>query len=247
MEESSGNQAAPSARHQSPPLALLASVFVGLFLASLVVGTALAAGAHFPSPFLPGADQYFARHRGAVELAAVLQFGAAVPLGLFTATVTSRLQFLGIRAAGVHIASFGGLAASFFMALSALFQWILAQPGVAFPETTHLLHLAAFATGGPGHVVPLGLLVAGVSVAGGLSRRLPRWLMSAGVLVAAVAELSTLALLARPAAFALPLARFSALAWMVVVGVLLPASRASTREHSVAPTLVAGRARQASR
>ena len=69
-----------SERHASPPLALLAIVFVGLFLASLVGGTALSGGAHFPSPFQPEADVYFARNHLAVALASLLQFGAAIPL-----------------------------------------------------------------------------------------------------------------------------------------------------------------------
>jgi hypothetical protein len=224
--------------HPSPPLGMLAGVFVALFLASLVVGTALAGGAHFPSPFAPGVEAYFARYPGAVALAALLQFAAAIPLGLFTATVVSRLQFLGLRAAGVHIALYGGFAASFFLALSALLQWVLGQPGVAaLPGAARVLHLAAFATGGPGHVVPLGLLVAGVSVAGGLGRRLPAWLMVSGVVVAALAQLSTLSLIVPAAAYALPVARFASLAWMIVVGALLPASLARTGEAQDATAL----------
>jgi hypothetical protein len=43
-----------------------------------------------------------------VLLCAALHVGAAVPLGIFTATVASRLRFAGIRAAGNDIASFGG-------------------------------------------------------------------------------------------------------------------------------------------
>jgi len=95
----------------------------------------------------------------------------------------------------VFIALFGGLAASFFLALSALTQWVLAQAGVAGSAgATRVLHWFAFATGGPGHVVPLGLLLAGISVTAGLTRRLPRWMMIFGLVVAAIAELSSFAL-----------------------------------------------------
>jgi hypothetical protein len=237
METEPDRKAASSLRHPSPPLAVLATVFVGLFVASLVVSTLVAGGAHFPSPFQPGGEEYFARHQDAVALGALLQFGAAIPLGLFTATVVSRLRFLGLQVAGVHIALFGGFAASFFMALSALFQWVLAQPGIlGAPGVVRLLHLAAFATGGPGHVVPLGLLVAGVAVTTGLSRLLPRWVMVFGLVVAVVAELSTLSLIWHPLMVLLPLARFPALVFIIIVGVLMPVSRAARRDPRDAPT-----------
>jgi hypothetical protein len=41
-------------------------------------------------------------------MCAFLEFGAAIPLGIFTATMVSRLQFLGVRAAGAQIGFFGG-------------------------------------------------------------------------------------------------------------------------------------------
>lgn len=214
-----------AARHRGPPLAAVGTVFVALFLASLVLGTVLAGGEHFPSPFAPGAVTWFARHRTAVLVGAFLQFGAAIPLGIYTATLASRLQFFGLRVAGVYIALFGGLAASFFLALSALLQWVLAQGEIAAAGgVAQALHYLAFATGGPGHVVPLGLLVAGGSVTAGFVRRLPRWMMLFGLVVAAVAELSILALAFPAAAVLLPLARFPALVWIVCAGAILPNS-----------------------
>src|SRR5436190_15949815 len=68
---------------------------------------------------------------------AFLQFGAAIPLGIFTATMVSRLQFLGVRAAGPYIALFGGLMTAFNIAVSALMLWVMAYPGIA-RETTVL-------------------------------------------------------------------------------------------------------------
>jgi len=118
-------------RHRGPSLLALAIVFVVLFLASLILGTVLAGGEHFPSPFAPGAVEWFSRHRTAVLAGAFLQFGASVPLGIYTATIVSRMQFFGLRVAGVHIALYGGLSASVFLALSALIQWVLGQAEVA--------------------------------------------------------------------------------------------------------------------
>jgi hypothetical protein len=43
-----------------------------------------------------------------------------------------------------------------------------------------------------------------------------------------VAELSTIALLSKPAAVLLPIARFGSLAWLVAAAALLPASRRRT-------------------
>jgi hypothetical protein len=215
-------------RHAGPPLALPGFIFVGLFAGSLMVGAMLTGGVPPPIPF--GATdeslRYFVDHATAVRVAAFLQFGAAIPLGLFTATIVSRFHFLGVHAAGVTIALFGGLAASFFLAASGLFQWVLSSPGVAeVIANARVLQLLVFATGGPGHVVPLGLLLAGVSIAGGLTRLLPRWLMWFGVVVAIVAELSTLTLVSERAALFLPLARFPAFIWILCVALVLPARR----------------------
>jgi hypothetical protein len=221
-------------RHAGPPLVIPAGAFMALFVASLAAGTILSGGAAFPMPFAADGTRYFVDHAGAVRVAAFLQFGAAIPLGIFTATLVSRLRFLGVDAAGVTIALFGGLAASFFLACSALFQWVLASPGVAdVTANARLLQLLAFATGGPGHVVPLGLLLAGTSIAGGLTRRLPRWLMWFGVVLAIVAELSTLTLISERAAVFLPLARFPAFIWILCVAFALPSRRESSGRTSL--------------
>ena len=216
------------ASHRGPSLLGLGIVYAALFLASLVASALLAGGAHFPSPFASQAlaRAFFGEHADAVRLGAFLQFGAAVPLGIYTATVTSRLRFLGANVAGVSIALVGGLTASCFLALSALLQWALAQPGVAdSAAAVRTLHLLAFAAGGPGHVVPLGLLLAGAAVPAGIMRFLPRWMMIFGLAVAAVAEVSSFSLLFPAAAWLLPIARFPAFAWLVIAGARLPVSR----------------------
>ena len=179
-------------RHAGPPLPLPGGAFVGLFLGSLVTGAVLTRGAAYPIPFGATEDslRYFAEHAAAVRVVALLQFAASVPLGVFTATAVSRLRFLGIQAAGVDIALFGGLAASFFMATSALIQWVLAAPSVASSTTdVRILQLLAFATGGPGHVVPLGLFLVGVSLTDGITGQVPKCVMWFGLVLAAIVEL----------------------------------------------------------
>jgi hypothetical protein len=227
-------------KHPSPPLLLLALIHVVLFGAGLAVSTALAGGATFPSPFEPErAREYFAAHAAAVRVGGFFLFGSAVPLGLFAATATSRLTFLGVRVAGVSIASFGGVGASLMLLLSGLCLWALGQPGTAqLAEAARLLHLLTFATGGPGFTAMFGLLVLGVSLAGGLTGRVPRWLMRFGIAIGVLGELSSLSLLASEAAILLPLTRFPGLIWLVWVGATLPGSRQrepalASREPSV--------------
>lgn len=216
-----------SVKHRSPPLLLVAGIHFALFVAGQAIAAVLAGGAVFPSPFEPDkAREYFAAHAEAVQVGSFFLFGSAVPLGLFAATATSRLAFLGERVAGVSIALVGGVGASLMLLLSGLCMWGLGTPGVAaLPETTRLLHLLTFATGGPGFAVTFGLLVLGVSLAGGLSRRLPRWLMWFGIVIGVVAELSSLSLLSNTAAILLPLARFPGLLWLLAVAACLPTAR----------------------
>jgi hypothetical protein len=215
-----------------PPLGLLAVVFTVLFLTAIVLGTVFAGGTVFPSPFGPAADSvaYFRDHQFAVRLDAFLQFGASIPLAIYAATVHARLHRLGIRAPGATIALAGGLLASTFLAVGALVTWVLSRPEVADQPTIVLaLQDLAFLTGGPGHVVPLGLLVAGIGVPGLLAGLLPRWLSVAGLVIAVLAELGTLSLLVSDASYLLPIARFTGLAWLITAGFLLPRDRTKPR------------------
>ncbi|WP_260610046.1 hypothetical protein [Streptomyces sp. WAC06614] len=203
-------------------------VLTALFLAGLVLSTVLADGAAFPSPFgaTAGTAAYFRDHTDATRVSGALQFAASVPLALYAATASARLHRLGVRAPGATIALAGGALASAFLACSGLVTWVLSRPEVAErPELVRPLQYLAFGLGGPAHVVLLGLLVAGIAVPGLLAGLLPRALAVAGLAVAAVAELSTLVLLADGAALLLPVARFTALAWLIAAGFLLPRRR----------------------
>lgn len=222
------------ARHRGPHLGALSVVYAVLFLASLVETAIVTKGGHISSPFISAdlVQAFFARNGEAVRIAAFLQFGAAVPLGIFAATIVSRLQFLGMNVAGVLITLFGGFAASLFAAISALLQWGLGQPGVASQaDVTWVLHLLSFAIGGVGFTVGLGLLLAGVSVIAWFTRILPRWLVLLGLVVAAIAELSSLSLVFTPLVYLLPVARFVGLMWLIATGFLLPRSRAEVQKN----------------
>jgi len=149
-----------------------------------------------------------------------------VPLGLFTATVVSRLRFLGARVAGVHIALFGGLMTAFNLSLSALVLWVMAYPGIAQDASViRALYYVTFAVGGVGYSVPMGLLIAGVSVPSGFMKLLPKWLVAFGLLIAVCGELSWFSLTFPKLLFLIPLTRFPGFIWLIAAGFVLPNSR----------------------
>lgn len=211
-----------------PPLLVPAVIFVALFVAS-VVGVGIGAGgAHFPSPYDPVAklSDYLTTHHTALIVSAVLQFASAIPLAIFTAAVVARLHNLGIRAPGATIALVGGVMASAMLMISAGAQWVLGQPGIGQNiGVARAFQDMAFITGGPGHVVPFGLLVAGIAVVAAFTRILPRPLTFVGIGIAAVAELSTLTFTVQGMAILLPIARFTGYAWLLAAAALLPWTR----------------------
>ena len=213
----------PASAHRGPPLLLPAIAYTVLFVAGVVVPMMMAGGQHFPSPFDSAASvaAYLANHRESIRVGAFLQLGSVLPLAVFSATVASRLQFLGVRAAGVQIAQVGGTAAAALLAMTGALEWAIAQD-VGGDSSIHLVHGLVFATGGPAHVACFGLLVAGVSVAAGIHRLLPRWLAIFGVASAIAAELSTLTLVSESLAALIPIGRFSGMLWMIIAGAVLP-------------------------
>ena len=219
----------PRARHAGPPLVALAVIHIVLFVGGVIAVAALAGGDRFPSPTESESDivRFFANHARQTRWAGALYFGAAFPLGLFTATVVSRLRYLGISAAGATIALFGGIGASLALLACGGLTWTLAVIGPMNDATAAIraVHLLTFVSGGPATIALSGLLVAGVAVTAGLSRLVPAWVAWVGVLIAIVSELSTLVLLWPGAMLLLPIARFPGLLWLVLAGALLPTSR----------------------
>jgi hypothetical protein len=105
------------------------------------------------------------------------------------------------------------------------------------------LHDLAFVTGGTAHVVFLGLLIAGIAVPGLILGLLPRQVAWAGLVIAALGEISTASLIWAPLAVLLPIARFPGLIWLIIAGRLLPerhphrgvSRSAQTDEGTLAP------------
>ena len=228
--------------HAGPNPGVVAIVYTLLFNAGLYFVVSFRVPEHLATsttatrPYFPGPWEsaqtiagYFQSHPGAVLMCAFLQFGAAIPLGIFTATMVSRLQFLGVRVAGPVIALFGGLMCAFDIAISALVLWVMAYPGIA-QETTvvRALYYMVFAIGGVGFSVPMGLLLAGISIPAAVMKLLPGWLVVFGIILAVVGELSALSLVIPQALFLIPLTRFPSFIWLIAAGFKLPASKEVT-------------------
>ncbi|HEX2341846.1 MAG TPA: hypothetical protein VHI98_15325 [Vicinamibacterales bacterium] len=216
-------------RHAGPPLGLVAAVYTVLFLAGLYPVTVFGGQPHFPGPWeSPDTIAAFFQARpSAVRICAFLQFGAAVPLGIFTASIVSRLQFLGTRVAGVSIALFGGFATAVTMMAASSVLWAMAQPGIAENRAViQALYWLDLGLGGTGFSVPFGLLVAGVTIPAAFMKLIPKWIVALGIAVAICGELSWLYLMAPGMLPLVPLTRFPGFVWMIAIGFVLPTSMA---------------------
>lgn len=224
-----------STRSGGPNPGILASVSLGLLLAGLITSAVLAGGQAFVSPFSPAGQvaAYVQQNVAAVRMGGMFQFGSAVPLGIFAATVYARQLRLGVRVPGPGISFAGGIGASVFLALSGLITWVLSRPEISTDVTlTYALAFLAFATGGVGVVVGLGLLVAGIAVPALILRFIPRWLAWTGLAIAAASELSFLSLAVEPLQVLLPIGRFGGLLWLIAAGFLLPHNRAAANREA---------------
>jgi hypothetical protein len=219
------NPATSTVRHAGPHLGAVAIVYTFLFNAGLYPVTIFADKTHWPGPWEPGdvIVAYFQTHALPVLICVFLQVGAAIALGIFTATVVSRLQFLGARAAGPYIALFGGLATVFNGMAAGFIVWAMVHPGIAQDATLlRGLYYLSYAFGGPGFSVPMGLLLAGVCIPAVFMKLLPKWLVIFGLVLAVCGELSWLNLILPGALFLIPLVRFPSFIWLIAVGFKLP-------------------------
>jgi len=227
-----GNVRARGRRQQGgPPLVLLSVVCLGLLFGGIAIGVAL--GGVPPLPYGPATAvaAYVRAQPVAVQVIATAAFGSSVRLAIYAATASTRLRQLGVTAPGATIGLTGGTLAAGALGLTGLLAWPLSRPEVsADTALVRALYFLVFLVGGPGHVVALGLLVAGMAVPSlilGLTPRLLAWI---GLAIAALAELTTLVLVWPELGVILPIARVSALIWLVVAGALLPLRRNDIRD-----------------
>jgi hypothetical protein len=218
-------------RFAGPPLWLLATIYTVLFNAGLFPVTTFAGPTHWPGPWEPPDVilPYFQTHTGAVLTCLFLQSGATICLGLFTAVVVAQLRFLGVRSAGPWIALFGGFL-TVFDALAATFTgWTMIRPAVVqSPPVALGFYYLAYAFGGPGFSIPMGLLMAGIAIPAAITRLLPKWIAILGIILAVAGELSWFHLISPAMLFLIPLTRFPGFIFLIAVGIALPRTRVST-------------------
>jgi hypothetical protein len=207
-------------------LGVVAAICIGLLFGGLAIGVAL--GGVMPLPYGPVAAvaQYVRAEPVAVQLIAVAVFGSSVPLAVYAAAASARLRQLGVAAPAPTIALTGGILAAGALGLTGLVAWTLSRPEISGDTAlVRTLYYLVFLVGGAGHIVALGLLVAGIAVPSLSLGLLPRALAWAGLAIAGLSELTTLVLLWPVLGPILPVARVSALVWLVVAGARLPLPR----------------------
>lgn len=211
-------------------MVLLSLICLGLLLGGLALGVVL--GGVPPLPYGPvSAVQAYVRGQPvAVQVIATAAFASSVPLAIYAATASTRLRQLGVTAPGATIALTGGTLAAGALGLAGLLAWTLSRPEVSVDTAlVRAVYFLVFLVGGPGHIVALGLLVAGMAVPSlilGLTPRLLAWI---GLATAALAESTTLVLVWPELGVILPVARILALTWLVLAGALLPLRRSDIR------------------
>ena len=211
-------------------MVLLSLVCVGMLFGGLAIGIAL--GGVMPLPYGPptAVSAYVRAQPVAVRVIAIAVFASSVPLAVYAATAGTRLRQLGVTAPGATIALTGGTLAAGALGLAGLLAWTLSRPEVsADTASLRVVYLLVFLVGGPGHIVALGLLVAGMAVPSLILGLTPRPVAWIGLAIAALAELTTVVLAWPELGAILPIARVSALIWLVVVGALLPLRRNDVR------------------
>lgn len=169
-----------------------------------------------PLPYGPaGAVTSYVRAQPvAVRIIAVATFASSVPLALYAAVAEAGLRQLKARAGSAAIALTGGVLAAGALGLAGLLGWTLSIPEVgANAALVRALYLLVFLTGGPAHIVALGLLVG--AIAGSGTGVLPTPVARIGLATAILAELTAVVLIWPALGVILPVARVLALTWLM--------------------------------
>lgn len=210
------------------PLVWLSGLCLGLLFGGIAIGVAL--GGVMPLPYGPATAvvAYVRAQPIAVQVIATATFASSVPLAIYAATASTLLRRLGVTAPAATIALTGGTLAAGSLALTGLLAWTLSRPEIsADTALVRAVYFLAFLVGGPGHIVALGLLVAGMAVPSVILVLTPRPVAWVGLGIAALCEVTTLVLVWPELGVILPIARVSALIWLVVAATILSLRRNS--------------------
>lgn len=230
---SRSDSTATGPRHEGPHPGIVAAVYVVLKIGSVYPVSSFGS----KPPYFPNLNastetvvSYFSTHSAVVLLSAFLQVGAAIPFAIFAACMLSRFCFFGATAAGPWIAFTGGAIAAIDELASGAAIAVMAQPLVAQNgPLVQAFHYFSVALGGPGFTMPFGLLMAGISIAGGVMKIVPKWLVAFGLVLAVVGELSWLSMVFPRMGLLIPLARWPGFIWLIAAGFAVP-NRLSVRD-----------------
>jgi hypothetical protein len=205
-------------------LAFLALTALGLVAANVF------STAPYPSPFGPPfgfateVSSYFMANPTQVRAMSLFYAAGALCLLAFVGYAAGRLADVtpAQRSALPWLAVGSGILGTGFWLMTALVLWVLAQPETAGDAAlVRALHDFAYLTGGPAHVLTLGVFVGIVSIAAQRLDVLPRWLALGGQLAGLLGIVSLFVLVADFASLVLPIARSLALLWILAVSVTL--------------------------
>ena len=208
--------------------AAMSGVVAGVTFLGGVAGAMAFADTPYPRP---GSDaetirRYFRGSPRAARLSAAGQLVSSAALGRFTVSVA---RLAGRSSPGARplqaVAVAGGAVAVASLATSALLSAALTSARADQDEVARRLHRRAFLAGGVAHGAGFGALVGSLAVAGLRTGELPRRLALAGLGSAAAGLLSPLYLVAEPAAWLIPIGRFSGLLVSGIAGVRLARGR----------------------
>jgi hypothetical protein len=191
------------------------------FLAALA-GALISADVPYPRPGSDAATirRFFRGNRGSARVSAAGQLVSAATLGRFAVSVARLAGAAGPGAGALRAtAAVGGATAVVSLATSAVLTAALTTDRAESDDRAIAMHRRAFLAGGVAHGVGYGLLVGALGIAGRRTGVLPDGLARVAAASALAGLLSPLYLVTEPAAWLIPVGRFSGLVVTSVAGV----------------------------
>jgi hypothetical protein len=212
--------------HSSPSLppdrGALSGPASGVTFLAALAGALISADVPYPRPGSDAATirRFFHGNRGSARVSASGQLLSAVALGRFAVSVARLAGSAGTGAGALRAtAAVGGATAVASLATSGLLTAALTTDRANSDDRAIAMHRRAFLAGGVAHGVGYGLLVGALGLAGRRAGVLPPALAGVAAGSALAGLLSPLYLLAEPAAWFIPVGRFSGLVVTTVAGV----------------------------
>jgi hypothetical protein len=202
----------------------LSGPLAGISFIAGVGGGVATANSPYPRPGSKPEEirKYFGGSARSARMSAIGQAISTAALVRFTASV---VRFIGRSGPGARplqeAATAGGAVAAASLATSAVCAAALTGRSKDDDESAVKVHRLAFAAGGPVHGAGFGILVGALSLAGLRSGELPRPVAITGLVSAATGLLGPLYFVTEPAAWFIPVGRFSGLVVSGIAGARL--------------------------